>query len=132
LSQNNSGGFATALLLGLRSHQNITVRSDLKVISDHIEKESDTQGLEMINYLEAVRAMEKHFNGFSVEHIPRAQNNEANKLAKVAARKQPLPLDIFYEEITTTFDTAKERKANQRYFQRRLEIPNNGLPLRPL
>lgn len=54
----------------------------------------------MINYLKSVRAMEKHFKGFSVEHISRSQNNEADKLAKVAARRQPLPPDVFYEEIT--------------------------------
>jgi ribonuclease HI len=104
-----------ALLLGLckmkaLGHQNFTVRSDSKVISDHIEKESDTQNPEMINYLEAVREMEKHFNGFSVERIPRAQNNEANKLAKAAARKQPLPPDVFYEEIATSLIQQKKEK----------------------
>jgi hypothetical protein len=67
----------------------------------------------MINYLEADRAMEKHLNGFSVEHIPIAQNNKANKLAKAAARKQPLPLDVFYEEITIpSIRQKKEKKIN--------------------
>jgi hypothetical protein len=44
--------------------------------------------------------MEKHFNGFTVEHIPRALNDKADKLVKAATRKQPLPLDVFYEEFT--------------------------------
>jgi hypothetical protein len=39
----------------------------------------------MIQYLEAVRAMEKHFNGFTVEHLQKALNGEADKLAKAAA-----------------------------------------------
>jgi len=38
-------------------------------------------------YLDAVRAMEKYFKGFTAIHIPRSQNDEADKLAKAAARK---------------------------------------------
>jgi hypothetical protein len=36
--------------------------------------------------------MERHFKGYSVQHIPRDDNNEADKLAKAAARNQELPL----------------------------------------
>jgi ribonuclease HI len=104
-STNNTTKYE-ALLLGLRKmkalgHQNFTVKSNSKVILDHIEKESDAQGQEMIYYLEAISAMEKYFSGFLLEQIPRAPNNEADKLAKAAARKQPLPLDVFYEEMST-------------------------------
>jgi ribonuclease HI len=113
-STNNTTAYE-ALLLGLRKtkalgHQNFTVKSDSKVITDHIEKESKAQGPDMVNYLEAVRAMEKHFNGFTVEHIPRAQNSEADNLAKAAARKQTLPQDVFYEEITTPSIRQKKEK----------------------
>ena len=51
--------------------------------------------------MEAVRAMEKHFRGFTIIHIPRAQNDEAERLAKAVARKQQLPPDVFFEEIST-------------------------------
>jgi hypothetical protein len=43
--------------------------------------------------------MERHFKGYSVQHIPRDGNNEANKLAKAAARNQELPPDVFFEII---------------------------------
>jgi hypothetical protein len=43
--------------------------------------------------------MEKHFKGYSVQHIPRDDNNEADKLAKVVARNQELPPDVFFEII---------------------------------
>jgi hypothetical protein len=43
--------------------------------------------------------MERHFKGYSVQHIPRDDNNEADKLAKVAARNQELPPDVFFEII---------------------------------
>lgn len=65
----------------------------------------------MINYLEGVRGMEKHFKGFSITHIPRSQNNEADKLAKAADRKQPLPPDIFHEEISKP--SIRENKEKQ-------------------
>jgi ribonuclease HI len=88
-STNNTTEYE-ALLLGLYKmkalgHPSFTVKSDLKVSTDHVEKESEAQGPEMIQYLEIVRAIEKHFNGFAVEHIPRALNGEADKLAKAAA-----------------------------------------------
>jgi len=82
-------------------HQNCIVKTDSKVIADHIEKESEARKPELIQYLETVRAMEKHFRGFTIIHIPRAQNDEADRLAKAAARKQKLPPDVFFEEIST-------------------------------
>jgi hypothetical protein len=52
-----------------------------------------------MKYLEKVREMEKHFKGYSVQHIPRDDNNEADKLAKAAARNQELPTDVFFKII---------------------------------
>ena len=87
-------------MLGLRKmkalgHPNFVVKFDSKVITDNVKNESEARKLEMKLYLEAVRAMEKHFKGFTTIHIPRAQNDEADKLVKAVARKQPLPPDIF-------------------------------------
>ena len=62
-------------------------------------------------YLEAVRAMERYFEGFTAIHIPRSQNEEADKLAKAAARKEPLPPDVFYEKIMKP--STKQEKAKQ-------------------
>jgi hypothetical protein len=39
--------------------------------------------------------MENYFRGFSVEHIERAKNTEADEVMKAAARKTTLPLDVF-------------------------------------
>jgi ribonuclease HI len=62
-STNNTTEYE-ALLLGLckmkaLSHPNFTIKSDSKVITDHVEKESEAQGPEMVQYLEVVRVMEK-------------------------------------------------------------------------
>ena len=94
-------------------HQNYVIKTDSKVIADHIEKEYEAKKPELIQYLEAVRAMEKHFRGFTIIHIPHALNDEADRLAKAAARKQQLPPDVLFEEISTPSTRArKESKIN--------------------
>jgi hypothetical protein len=40
-----------------------------------------------MKYLDKVREMERHFKDYSVQHIPRDDNNKAEKLAKAAAKK---------------------------------------------
>jgi hypothetical protein len=45
-----------------------------------------------MKYLEKVREIERRFKGYSVQHIPRDDNNEA-------ARNQEMPLDVFFEVI---------------------------------
>jgi hypothetical protein len=52
-----------------------------------------------MKYLEKVREMERHFKGYSVQHIPRDGNDEADKLAKAAARNKEKPPDVFFEII---------------------------------
>jgi hypothetical protein len=74
------------------------LKIDSKVIVDQIEKEcARDETLE--RYLAAVRRMEIFFKGFTVEHIERAKNTEADKLAKATARKVALPPDVFFQII---------------------------------
>ena len=54
--------------------------------------------------------MEKHFKGFDIVHIPRHMNDEADKLAKAASRKEQLPSDVFFEEITEPSVKPKKEK----------------------
>ena len=65
---------------------------------------------EHIEYLDAVRSMEKYFKGFNIVHIPRHMNDEADKLAKAASRKEQLPSDVFFEEITEPSVKPKKEK----------------------
>jgi hypothetical protein len=64
-----------------------------------------------MKYLEKVREMEMHFKGYSVQHIPRDDNNEANKLAKAAARNQELPPDVFFESSENHLSRNQGRKS---------------------
>jgi hypothetical protein len=41
--------------------------------------------------------MERHFHGFTIEHLPRKRNREADELAKKAARGEVMPPDVFFE-----------------------------------
>jgi ribonuclease HI len=102
-STNNTTEYE-ALLLALRKmkalgQQTFIIKTDSKVIQGHIEKESEARNPVLMKYLEKVREMERHFKGYSVQHIPRDDNNEADKLAKVAARNQVMPPDVFFEII---------------------------------
>jgi ribonuclease HI len=70
---------------------NFLVKCDAKVIKDHVEKESEAREPELVKYLAEVRKMERHFRGFTVEHLPRKNNSEADELAKKAARGEAMP-----------------------------------------
>jgi hypothetical protein len=41
--------------------------------------------------------MERHFRGFTIEHLPRKGNGEADKLAKKAAKGEAMPPDVLFE-----------------------------------
>jgi ribonuclease HI len=102
-SMNNTTKYE-ALLLALRKmkalgQQTFLIRTDSKVIQEHIEKESEARNPVLMKYLEKAREMERHFKGYSVQHIPRDDNNEADKLAKAATRNQELSPDVFFEVI---------------------------------
>jgi ribonuclease HI len=49
-------------------------------------KESEAKDPELVKYLVEVRKMERHFRGFTIEHLPRKRNGKADKLAKKVAR----------------------------------------------
>jgi ribonuclease HI len=102
-STNNTTEYE-ALLLALRKmkalcQQTFIIKTDSKVIEEYIEKESEARNHVLMKYLEKAREMERHFKGYSVQHIPRDDNNETDKLAKAAARNQEMPPDVFFKII---------------------------------
>jgi len=76
------------------------IKSDSQVIVGHIEKTFVVKEAELVKYLTAERRMEKHFTGFSLRRISRAENTEANELAKAVAQNLTLAPDVFVQAIT--------------------------------
>ena len=80
--------------------------------------------------------MEKYFKGFDIVHITRHMNDEADKLAKAGSRKEQLPSDVFFEEITepsvklkkekqVSIITAEDWRAPiMEYLRGNIELPN--------
>jgi hypothetical protein len=54
-----------------------------------------------MQYLTTVRNLEKQFKGFTMQHVDRAKNEEANALAKAVAKGEALPSYVFYHVIGT-------------------------------
>jgi hypothetical protein len=79
--------------------QYCTLKTDSKVIASQIEKECMARDETLEKYLAAVRRIENHFKGFTVEHIERTKNTKADELAKAATRKTVLPPDVFFQVI---------------------------------
>jgi ribonuclease HI len=75
------------------------LKTDSKVVAREIEKECITREKTLQRYLHAIRRIETFFKGFTEEHIERANNTEADVLAKAVARIAELPLDVFFEVI---------------------------------
>ena len=65
-----------------------------------VEKEFTAKEPGLIKDLAAVRRMEKHFAGFSLCHIPGNENAKADEVAKAAAQKAPMLVDVFYQELS--------------------------------
>jgi ribonuclease HI len=94
------------LILGLNKAKalgakNLIIKTDSMVIAGQVEKEYTTRETELRKYLKVVRALERRFQGFTLKHIPRAENADADELVKAAANNLPLPPDTFYQVLHT-------------------------------
>jgi ribonuclease HI len=77
------------------------IRIDSKVVASQIEKEYSEKEPMLMQYLTVVRSLEKQFKGFTLQHVDHNKNEEADALAKVAAKGEALPSNMFYHVIGT-------------------------------
>jgi hypothetical protein len=77
------------------------IKTDFKVVAGQIEKDYSAKEPVLMQYLAAIHSLEKQFKGFTLQHIERNKNEEANTLAKAAAKGEPLPSDVFYHVVGT-------------------------------
>jgi ribonuclease HI len=95
-----------AVILGLRKLRALGVttciiRTDSKVVAGQVEKDYTAKDPALMQYLAAIRSLERQFKGFTLQHMDQAKNEEADALAKAAARGEALPSDVFYHVIGT-------------------------------
>jgi ribonuclease HI len=76
--------------------QHCILKTDSKVIASQIERECTARDETLERYIVDVQRMENFFKGFTMEHIERAKNTEADELAKAVGTKAVLPLDVFF------------------------------------
>jgi ribonuclease HI len=93
-----------AVLLGLRKLRamgirRVVLKSDSQVIIGQVDKISKARDPKLGKYLDTVRRMQASFKGFSVKNISRGDNEQADLLAKSAAQRLPLPLEVFFEPL---------------------------------
>jgi ribonuclease HI len=90
----------------------LTVKIDSQVVTSQVEKEYTAREPELVKYLSVVRNLERRFKGFTLKHILRSENVEADELAKAAANNLPLPPNTFYQILKspTTAETSKASK----------------------
>jgi ribonuclease HI len=77
------------------------IRTESKVVAGQVEKDYAAKDPALAQYLAAVRSLKRQFKGFTLQHADRAKNEEADALAKAAARGEALPFDVFYHVIGT-------------------------------
>jgi ribonuclease HI len=95
-----------AVILGLRKLRALGVttciiRTDSKVVVGQVEKDYTVKDPALMQYLAAIRSLERQFKGFTLQHVDRARNEEADALAKAATRGEAPPSDVFYHVIGT-------------------------------
>ena len=62
-------------------------------------KESSCKSPLMTAYYQEVRKLEDKFQGIELHHVPRRDNDAADFLAKLAARRDPSPSGVFINDV---------------------------------
>ena len=75
-------GLNKAKVLGVKT---VLAKIDSQVMAAQVKKEYVARELELVKYLATVRALERRFQGFTLKHIPRAENIEADELVKATS-----------------------------------------------
>jgi hypothetical protein len=69
-------------------------------VAKQVQKEYDCNNDKMAEDLAEVRRMEKFFDGFKVQYVPRLDNRDADHLSWTASSRAPIPPDIVIEKLT--------------------------------
>ena len=103
LASNNATEYE-AFINGLRitvelGATRLYVRGDLELVVDQVMKESSCKSPLMAAYCQEVCKLEDKFLGIELHHVPRKDNDAADFLAKLAARREPSPSGVFINDV---------------------------------
>jgi hypothetical protein len=87
-----------AISLGVR---HLMVYGDSDLVVNQVMKEWDVRNPAMTGYCNAVRKLEKKFEGLELHHIPRIKNQATDDLAKIGSTRKPVPSNVFLEHLHT-------------------------------
>ena len=75
------------------------VHSDSELVVDQVMKESFYKSPFMAAYCQEVRKLEDKFRGIELHQVPRKDNDAADFLMKLAARRVPSPDGVFIIDL---------------------------------
>jgi hypothetical protein len=71
-----------------------------QLVAKQVQKEYDCNNDMIAKYLAEVCMMEKFFNGFEVQYVPRLENLDVDHLAWIASSRAPTPPDVIIERLS--------------------------------
>jgi hypothetical protein len=69
-------------------------------MAKQLQKEYGCNNDKMVDYLAEVQRMEKFFDGFEVQYVPRLDNRDVDHLAWISSSRAPMPSDVIVEKLT--------------------------------
>ena len=81
-----------AISLGIHR---LMVYGDSDLVVNQVMKEWDVRSPAMTGYCNAVRKLEKKFEGVELHRIPRLKNHAADDLAEIGSKREPIPSNVF-------------------------------------
>lgn len=103
-THSNNAAEYEALLHGLRMAvsmgiQRLEVCGDSNLAISQINGDFDAKDLKMAVYRNAVIKMSARFEGLEFHHVARESNQAADVLARIGAKRDPVPPNIFLERL---------------------------------
>ena len=103
-TDSNNAAEYEALLHGLRMAvsmgiQCLEVRGDSNLAISQINGDFDAKDPKMAAYRNAVLKMSARFEGLEFHHVARENNQEADILARISTKRDPVPPNIFLERL---------------------------------
>lgn len=93
-----------ALLHGLRLAREMNIRrirclGDSDLVTQQVTGTWDSKDPVMAAYRREVSRLAGHFDGYSVDHIDRRQNEAADVLSRLGSRREKVPPNVFLSEL---------------------------------